>query len=269
MNRFILFLKKIIFVLLFVVIEAVALNHYAKSSSYSQAKVMSLSNAVFGDIHRGIANVRQYFHLASENRRLSEEIARLRAAGGTYRPDSVHSAEFSDPMPYRYMTARVVNNSIARSENYMTLDKGSRDGVVPDMAVIRNGAIAGYVLDVSDKFSIAISVLNTRFKTSGKIQGEPYSGTISWNGERYDEVTISEIPKYATMNVGDTIVTTEFSSIFPPEVLIGTIRDFELVNGTYYDARIRLFADMGALDHVILVEYLDLPEKRELEESVR
>lgn len=270
MFRFLLFLNKISFVLLFVVIQVLALRYYSDNSGYNRAKLLNVSNRLAGDIYVVIADVEQYFGLAAENRRLMAEAAALRESLSRYEErDTVSTANpaANYPLTYQYTTARVVNNSIARKENFITLDKGLRDGITKDMAIISNGAIAGYVLDCSDKFSVAMSVLNTGFRASGRILGSDYFGPIHWDGNSYEEVTLSDIPKYATISVGDTIVTTEFSSIFPPGILIGTVKSFRMVNGVNYEAVVKLSADMGALNNVIVVRYKDLEEKRQLEES--
>jgi rod shape-determining protein MreC len=274
MVRLILFLKRISFFLLFVAIEAVALRYFSNSSDYNQAKVMSASHFVTGDIYTGIAAVRHFFSLGRENRQLTDEVAGLRQELQRLRQQRQQQYDTLpvDSFPgytlasrYVFTTARVNNNSIYRSENYITLDKGLRQGVRTEMAVLSHGAIVGYVLNCSDRFSVAISILNTRFRTSGRIQGEDYFGSVFWDGQRADEVVLSEIPKYAPIAVGDTIVTTDYSSYFPPGLLIGTVRSFELVNGTYYDARVRLSADVATLNNVVLADYIDREEKQELE----
>jgi rod shape-determining protein MreC len=270
MVRFILFLKKISFILLFFAIEAVALRYLSNSSEYNQAKVIRASYLLTGDVYAGIAAARHFFSLGWENRQLTDEVARLREQLQFYRQQAdtlpVDSSRMdSVGLRYAYTAARVNNNSIYRRENYITIDKGTLDGVRAEMALLSNGAIVGYVLNCSDHFSVAISILNTDFRTSGRIQGEDYFGSIFWDGLRSDEVVLSEIPKYAPIAVGDTIVTTDYSSYFPPGLLIGTVRSFELVNGTYYDARIQLSADVAALRYVVLADYLDREEKLELE----
>lgn len=269
MYRFFLFLKKISFVVLFVVIEILAFKYYANSNSYTQARVSGISDRVTGYVYTAISGVKHFFSLGAENRKLTEEVARLRKELTRY--ENIEAWQYESPLPldslrYTYTAARVINNSINRAENFMTLNKGSRDGITPDMAIISDGAIAGYVLHCSDKFSTAISVLNTKFRTSGKLAGEDYSaGSLYWDARSYEEMILSEIPKYATIEVGDTVVTTEHSSRFPEGILIGTVKNFELVNGTYYQARVKLFAQMGALNNVVLVRYEDLEEKRALE----
>jgi len=269
MHRFVLFLKKISFILLFIVIEAVALRYFANSSSYNQAKVINASNFLLGDIQAGFSGIKHFFSLGRENRQLTDEVARLREQLRYYGQltDTLSGFRPSGDVEqvYFYNSARVVNNSINKNENFITIDKGMRDGVETEMALLSDGAIVGYILNCSDRFSVAISILNTRFRTSGRIQGQDNFGSIFWDGLRTDEVVLSEIPKYAPLEVGDTIVTTDYSSFFPPDLKIGTVQSFELINGTYYDARVKLFANMAGLRNVVLVDYVDREEKTELE----
>lgn len=277
MYRFFLFLQKIAFVLLFVAIEGFALHYFKNSSSYNRSKMVGVGNILTGDLHAGMNRVKHYFSLDHENRLLVEEVAALRAAlteselRRTAPPAAVDSPVDSlatpppPEAPWVFSTARVVNNSIVRQHNFITLDRGLRDGVRPDMGVLSGGGIVGYVVNVSERFAVAMSILNLDFRTSGRIAGSDYTGAIFWDGLRTDGAVFSEVVKYAPMAVGDTIVTTDFSSFFPPGIPIGTVESHELINGTYYQARLRLVAEPGALDHVVLVDYRDRDEKLELE----
>ncbi len=281
MYRFFLFLRRIVFILLFIAIEGLSVRYFVHSSGYNGAKAVSVSNFFVGDIYTGIQRVKHYFSLGRENRLLNEEVARLRgrlqgyelpraavwpAGDSLLLRDTLDRPLFSADIPYIYTPARVVNNSITQARNLITLDRGSREGIRPDMALVSDGAVAGYVVSVSSRFAVAVSILSTRFRTSGRIAGSDYFGSVHWDARTADEAILSEVPKYAPIAVGDTIVTTDYSSYFPPGLLIGTVRSFELINDTYYDARIALFADMASLNHVVLIDYTDRVEKIGLEE---
>jgi rod shape-determining protein MreC len=281
MYRFFLFLKKIGFVLLFVAIEGFALHYFVNSSSYNRGKMINVGNFLVGDIYAGINQIKHYFSLNRENRSLNEQIAALReevqrlkapeavlppgAPDSLAGPPRFGTVSQPDEIPYLFSTARVANNSIVLQKNFITLNKGLRDGVLPEMGLLAGGAVAGYVVNCSDRFSVAISILNTDFRTSGRIAGGDYTGSIFWDGLRTDEVVFSEVVKYAPLEVGDTIVTTDFSSFFPPDIPIGTVKSFELINGTYYQARLQLMAAMGSLNNVLLVDYRYRDEKLDLE----
>ncbi|MDR2936522.1 MAG: rod shape-determining protein MreC [Rikenellaceae bacterium] len=278
MYKFVLFLKKIQFLLLFAVIEVVALHFYANGSSYNYAKFINVSNYLVGDIYAGVSQVKQFFTLGDENRRLNREVSELRSALEHYRatmPEVNMPDRLLDSLHYAYVPARVVNNSLGRQQNYLTLTGDMRE-VTPDMAVVAGGNVVGYVVERSDRFAVAVSILNTRFSTGGRIKKQSntekessYFGSIRWDGHRTDEVTLTEIPKYAEILPGDTVITTEYSSIFPPGLNIGTVVGSELINATYYDVRVKLFADMGTLNNVVLVRYTFNREKTDLEERAR
>ena len=275
MIKLILFIKKVHFFLLFVLLEILALTYYHHSSVYSSARIMNASAVLVGGVYGSMSRVRGYMGLRRENEALVREVAALRTrldrleGAGEGAADSTALRLDSLPNTYFYGTARVINNSVSKQHNYITLNKGRRDGLEKDMALIYDNAIVGYVLDCSDKFAVAISILNTDFKTSGKIKGGDYFGSIYWDGTSYEEVTFSEIPKYAQLAVGDTIETTDYSSIFPPRLAIGTVSSFEMINGTYYQAKVKLKLDMGRLKYVNTVRYVDQEEQMELEARVR
>lgn len=278
MIKFFLFIKKIHFVLIFIVLEGFALHYYANSSSYTKAKLVTASNRVVGGVYSQISGINSYFHLRQENAELARELAETRNELDRYLRPATDSAGADSGLPFpadsvrqrfEYRPARVINNSITKQENYITLDKGVADGMRPNMAVIAEGGIAGYVLGCSDHFSVCMSVLNRGFKTSGRIKGSNHFGLISWDGISYEYLTLSEIPKYAEIHAGDTIVTTSHSSIFPPDLMIGTVENFALNNATYYDVKVRLHTPIAALNNVLVVEYLDAEERDELEKSVQ
>ncbi len=282
MIKLILFLKKIQFFLLFIILESLAIHYYANSTSYTKVKLVTASNYVVGGLYAQLSGVSSYFSLRSENRRLVEELARLHNELDALRPDTSRQETFLSVVQdsswlftptgerrYEYYDARVVNNSFTRQENYITLNKGVRDGMQPNMAVIAGDGIAGYILSCSERYSVCMSVLNREFNTSGRIKGEEYFGSIYWDGISYEYVTLTEIPKYAPIEKGDTILTTDYSSIFPPDVMIGTVESFELRNATYYEVKVKLHADITRLNHVLAVKYLDAEERDALEESVR
>ena len=273
MFKFFLFIKKIHFVLIFIVLEGFALHYYANSTSYTKAKLITASNYVVGGIYSQLSGLNSYFHLRKENISLTEKVAELENELEQYR-HPVYTADVDSTILNTMFgdtsaaPTRVINNSIIRQENYITLDKGVDAGLQPDMALISDGGIAGYVIGCSEHFSVCMSILNRDFKTSGKIKGTDYFGSVTWDGTSYEYLKLSEVAKYATLQKGDTIVTTSHSSRFPPEIMIGTVESFELNNATYYDVRVKIHTDMAALNNVLVVKYLDAEERETLENSM-
>ncbi|MDE5945245.1 MAG: rod shape-determining protein MreC [Rikenella sp.] len=270
MLKLLLFLKRIHYVLLFLALEAIAVGVFVNSNVYQKAWISGVSNHLRSGIYDKLADVSGYFGLRAENDRLIDEIARLRSrlASQAY-ADSLGSVGSGDTVSgleyYQFQPARVIRNSVSKRENYLTIDRGTLDGVEPKMALVGDAGIVGYVLYCSDHFSVAMSILNKGFKTSGCIKGTDFAGSIYWDGQSHREVILEEIPKYADIQEGDTIVTTTYSYIFPPDQPIGTVESFEMVNGTFYKVRVRLFVDLARLRHLYVVRYLEQEERSALE----
>lgn len=272
MLKLLLFLKRIHYVLLFIALEAIAIGVFLHGNVYQKARIAGASNRLVSGVYDKLADISGYFGLRKENERLMQEIARLRSEMSAHlhadtlfgHTDSVPGLQY-----YQYQPARVIRNSISKRENYLTIDRGSLDGIEPEMALVSDDGIVGYVVHCSDHFSVAVSILNTEeFRTSGRIQGSDFAGSIYWDGLSHREVVLDEIPKYADMEVGDTVVTTDYSYIFPPGQPIGTVKSFEMVNGTFYKVRVRLFADLARIRYVYAVRYLEQEERRALETTV-
>lgn len=268
MYRFLLFLKNIHTVLLFIVLEIVAGWFFFRSNSYQKAKFINASNVVMSSIYDNTSAVVDYFGLFGENERLANENARLKHELSRYR--TIDSIDIDTTLSSKYIAARVIRNTITKPNNFITLNKGRKQGIKPEMALINEQGIVGYVLDCSDNFSVAISILNNKdFRTSGKIKNSDFQGSVMWDGKSYRTVQLDELPKYTEINIGDTIVTTEYSAIFPAECPIGVITDFEMANGTFYRANIELFVDMSRLQYVYAIELPMQAERTTIEQSIK
>lgn len=280
MYKLIEFLRRIHIVLLFIIIEAVALNYYAHSTSYTQAKILSHANSVVGGVQKGIFSVKHYFTLGRENEMLTERIAELESHLAHYREQEAasltdtlslqaDSITYTHLAQYNYTSARIVSNTINRQKNYITLNKGLQDGIMPDMAVITpDGAMVGYILTCSERYSVAISLLNVDFTTSGKISGDDHFGSITWNAHTPHKVQMSELTKYAEIEIGAPVVSSGLSHIFPEGVKIGYVDSFsENDNQTSLDVVIRLAADMTKVSNVLVVNNRGYVEATELEHS--
>ncbi|MBR0333156.1 MAG: rod shape-determining protein MreC [Alistipes sp.] len=283
MYKLIEFIRRIYVVLLFILIETIALNYYARSSFYTQAKILAHANSVTGALQQSIFSLRHYFTLSSENEMLAQRVAELENTLTIYREqerqmqtDTLTMAAMDSTMlaslsQYRYTTARVISNTINSSHNFITLNRGRQHGVLVDMAVVTpDGAMVGYVLECSERYSIVMPMLNTEFRTSGKISGDEHFGSISWNGTSPHRVQMSELTKYSEFEVGDEVIASGLSQYFPEGVRIGYVESLkENENHTSYDVEIRLAADMTRLSNVILIENTNYTEIYELENATR
>ena len=225
-------------------------------------------------MHGLFAGIGHYFTLGRENRmlltrvtQLEERLAQYEEAATAERLDS-YMQDIGESK-YRFATASVVANTVNRAQNLITVNRGHRDGVVEEMAVLSpDGAMAGYIVACTERYSVAMSVLNTSFRASGKLVGADYFGSIYWDGADPHTVVLDELSKYADPQPGQEVVTTGFSQYFPADVLIGWVESAELnETRTAFKVRVRLAAEMSRLTDVILVENRDLTEIRDLQNS--
>ena len=281
MYKLIEFLRRIYVVLLFLAIEGIALNFYAHSSYYTQAKILSRAHSVAGGVQSSIFGVKHYFTLRGENEALALRVAELENQLASYREketnaitdslslDGIAPAMAESLAQYRYTTARIIANSISRSRNFITINRGLMHGVVEDMAVISpSGMMIGYVVGCSERYSVVMPMLNMDFRTSGKIAGDEHFGSISWSGSSPYKVEMTDLSKHADIEIGDEVVSAGLSHYFPEGVKIGYVESFEINDTqTSYSVTVRLAADMTKLNNVILIENIDYGEIKALEEN--
>ncbi|MCB8964384.1 MAG: rod shape-determining protein MreC [Bacteroidales bacterium] len=270
MNNFIRFLERFHFVILFVVLFAISVTMYLNTTYYQKSQVGRLTKGVSGVIAGQFSNIGQYMNLkrvnielTQENVALRNELERMRViieeVEHTPRLDSLSGAK------YWYFPARVVNNMVNRRHNFITLNLGASNGVMPGMGVVCGKGIAGVVSSVSQNFCTVISVLNIDLKVSAKHSKSGIFGSLSWDGVNYREVVLRDIPLHVDVAVGDTIVTSGFSAKFPRDIPLGVISDFHNKDGNFYTIRVRLFADFKRLDYVYLVKSYEGPEINKIE----
>ena len=281
MYKLIEFIRRIYVVLIFITIEAIALNHYAQSSYYTQAKILSRAHSIAGGVQSSIFGVKHYFTLRGENEALSQRVAELEQALAYYRGkdvdattdslnlDNIDPAMIESLSQYRYTTARIISNSISRSRNFITINRGLMHGVMEDMAVISpSGMMIGYVVGCSERYSVVLPMLNIDFRTSGKIAGDEHFGSIYWSGKSPYKVEMTDLSKHADIEIGDEVVATGLSHFFPEGIKIGYVESYAINDTqTSYNVTVRLTADMTKLNNVILIENVDYGEITDLESN--
>ncbi|MFI3294400.1 MAG: rod shape-determining protein MreC [Rikenellaceae bacterium] len=278
MLKLLLFLKKLHLLLLFIIIEAVALYSFFHSTPYTRATAQVASSVVTGYFHNQFSSMADYLDLREQNELLLSENAQLRLMMSSIATADSLNQQTLDSVPHcdaliahnieDIKVVRVIRNSLAKSDNYITLNKGLSDGVEPDMALFTTDGIVGYILESSSHYSIAISMLNVHnFRVGGKLKGSNFTGLISWSGDDYRHLDFDEMPKYADLKVGDTIVTS-YSNIFPDDLPIGVVEEFSLAQDIFFSGRIRPFVDMSNLGYLYAVKLKNQQERDELESLV-
>lgn len=171
---------------------------------------------------------------------------------------------------YTFVDAEIVNNSITRNDNYFTIDRGKRHGVFPNMGVIAPNGIAGIVINTTNNYALAKSILSVnKIKINAALKNTGYFGTLTWQGDNSRTMHLSDIPKYVPLKVGDTVVTDGKSSIFPQGIMIGRVAGYEVDSKTgYWDISVELNQKMGNLQKVFVVRNLKKLELKQIQDTL-
>lgn len=260
------------FLILFLFLEGFSLFLLIKGSDFHQARFIEASNAVTGSIFTRVDKVENYLYLTHTNDLLLAENAELRNKLASFRQlvkekkdtliDSIGAQRF------QYFYAKVVNNSVTKRDNYITIDKGLLDGVRRDMGVISKEGIIGHVDAVSDNYAVIISVLNSKTYISAKIKKNNYFGPLTWDGINPKYAQLNGLTLSVPIQKGDTIVTSGHTNYYPSDVMIGTVEDFKVVGGNFYKVEVKLSMEFRKLDYVIVVQDLQREERIKLEDSI-
>ena len=262
---------------LFVLLEVVSFVLLFKYNSYQGSVWFSSANAVAGKVYDASSAVDQYFSLVDVNRKLTErnvylerELARLTDTATVAAKDSTYMQRMQAGVlrKYKSVPARVVSNSLDKLNNFITIDKGTADGVGKDMGVACGLGVVGIVYLTAEHYSVVIPVLNSKSNISCSIRGRGYFGYLHWYGDRPDEAYLDDVPRHARFRIGDIVVTSGYSSVFPPGMLVGKImRVYNSANGMSYRLRVKLSTDFGNLRDVCVINDSEMMEQMKLLEA--
>lgn len=258
--------------------EAFALSLIVRNTNFQSSSILSWSTKQSGRLYTISDAVSSYFSLARTNRLLSEENAKLRGQiENSYIQYTKQLFLVEDTIykqQYEYIDSKILSNSYTRRNNYLILNKGSLQGVEPDMAVISTNGIVGSVINVSDNFSNVMSVLHSDSRHSVKVKKTNSSGILLWNGSSYKKGVIQNVPSSYPLEIGDTIVTSGYSQDFPEGILVGTVSSFDKdASSGFYTIYVEFATDYNTLEYVYVVknlykeEQIKLIEEREDDEQ--
>lgn len=244
------------------------------NNNYQRVVMFGAANRVAGSVNEKYAEIDAYFHLREQNEMLARENAGLRArllqdqykvfSGKQAVNDTVYK------QVYFYIPAQVINNSVDKANNYITLNVGTRHGLHSDMGVISPLGAVGVVKTVSKDYAVCMSLLHRKTALKAQIRGTREFGSLSWQSTRPDELTLSFIPSHVKVNAGDTVETTSYSSLFPEGVPIGTISSFESdADEGYLNLKITPMQSFTSLSRVYVVDYTGKAEQDSLENAAR
>lgn len=246
------------------------------NNPYQHHVILTSANAVSSSIY-GVANsVTSYFNLRSinedlqlRNAALETEVISLRKQVDDYqlRRHAADSTEILKPLQqFDFIIAHVINNSISRPYNYITIEKGEADGICPEMGVVDHSGVVGVVNVVGKHYSRIISLLNPDFRLSCKLKGSDVFGSLVWDGKNSEEALLEELPKHTVYHTGDTIITSGYSSMFPEGVPVGTvIKSATADDDNFFTLRIKLLTDFSQLSTVRVIKNNNINEIKEVE----
>lgn len=273
------FLKRNFHFFVFVILQVLCIIMISKSMRYTSFVLANVCRTVVSPINEGWNKVLRHFDLEEENKALiAQNIKLLGQQDNAYifKYDSLYSAIHEDTTTkkkiilYEYSAANVVYKTTDKTHNYIMIDKGRVDGITIDMAVLSANGVVGVVNDLTDHFAAVIPMLHPDSRISAKIIPANQIGTILWDGRNALYAQLHDIPQHVEVKVGDSIVTSGFSNIFPKDILVGTVATVkESKNSSFLDIQVKLATNFNNVNTVYLIRNLFTNETDSLKQNFK
>ena len=266
------FLQKHLMLYVFLTLEGIAVFLLFQNNYIQRIAMVKATSTVSGVIYEQISNWRNYLNLREQNKQLQNENSKLRSMlqGAFYITENSHTADVDsiNQRRYTYLPAKVIENTVHKQYNFITLNRGRKSGITEDMAVIGPEGIVGIVHAVSEHFARVIPVINRDFRVSVKFKKNNHFGSLSWDGRSYRHATLNEIGLHVPVDKGDTLVVSGFSDSFPEGIPVGIVDNMYQKDGSFYSIDVLLATDFSKLYFVTVVEDLMKKEQKELEQQI-
>ena len=277
MNSLLQFLYKHLHWVVFIALEIVCFVLLFSYNSFQGSVYLSTAGSVTARLLNGKDRITTYFGLAEknlalaeQNARLQERIVELELLNAKYQLDSlkeVESIQHVHRAGYRVYPAQIIEKSVNKMNNFFTLDRGTADGVAPDMGVVGIDGVVGTVYKCTEHYSLVMPLIHGDSYTSCKVLGSKDIGILQWHGGDARYAMLHDLPRYSNVALGDTIVTSSNSSYFPEGVMVGTVEEsYPSADGLYMSLKVRLNTQFSQLEHVFVVEKMDAEELASLKE---
>ena len=278
MRNVFLFIRRHFNFLFFLVLQIIALSFLFRYNKFHEAAFLNVSTELTGRLNEKYNGIEYYFQLKKTNESLVSENLRLRQLlKENYEAPDSNRRLFYDTirvdsgrtvLKYKILEAKVVNNTTALRANYLTIHRGFREGVRTNMGVAGPQGIVGSVVNVSENYAIVMSLLHPSFKVVAKLKNGSETGTIEWDGLSPLYVTLRSIPKSAKVALGDTVLTNQTSSLFPANLLVGTVVEIVPDNtSNFYTLKVRPATNFSNIEYVYVIDNLQYDEQKKLEDS--
>lgn len=274
MDRIILFFRKYLSIFVFVILEVVAILLVVRKNDLQQSVIFRYSTNIVAKCYSTVTSIENYFyldevneHLVAENNSLRMQVDLLQNQVSLLASDSVALPDVVSDVDY--ISAKVVYNSVYRTQNFIIINKGANHGVQPDMGVISPQGVVGVVMRVSNNYAVVMPVINPDQHISVKIKSNQQLGMLVWDGKDPKFSQMEEIPSHVNPIVGDTIVTSGYSAIFPEGLTIGVIdRAISEEHAPFCMVNVKLAVDFQALSYVTVTAYKNKEELMNLGNSI-
>lgn len=268
------FILKHNFIFIFLLLQTFCVLLMVNKNGYQGSHVINSSNEVVANVYQTAANTKEYFSLKQENDRLAIENSTLRnLLKSNYSAIPLTEFKKNDTLykqQYSYVAAKVVNSSVNKRRNFLTLNVGSNMGITRDMAVMTSDGIVGLITDVSNNFSSVMSLLHKDVRVNCQLKRDGSYGPLIWDGKNYQHCLLTDIPTHAKIKNGDTVITSELSGIFPEGIMVGTIESYERrINESFYTATVLLSANLKKVNHVYVIKNKYKVERDSLETNTQ
>ena len=265
--------------LLFFFLEIVSVVLLFRYNSYQGSVWVSSANIVAGKLYEWESSVEQFFQLQERARQLAQRNLELEyqlhharqslldIGRDTVAVDSAMKAVVSD---LHLLPAKVIGNTLRRRDNLMTIDRGSNDGLKPDMGVVCGTGLVGVVYMTSAHYAVVMPVLNIHSRISCAIRDRGYFGYLSWDGKDPTEAYMDDVPRHAQFTPGEWVETSGYSAIFPPGITVGRITSIgNSADGLSYRLRVKLTTDFGCLRDVSIITDENIAERLQILSAAR
>ena len=275
MRNLLNFLIKYNYWFLFLLLEVACFILLFRFNHYQQSVYFTSANGVAGKVYEISGGITSYFHLKTANEDLLDRNMwleqRLLFLENVLKEKGLDSARLYSmerlaPTEYQIFKANVIKNSLNKADNYITLDRGTTEGIRPEMGVVDANGVVGIVYKTSPHYSLVIPLLNSKSSISCKIVGSDYFGYLKWEGGNSRFAYLKDLPRHAEFNLGDTVVTSGYSTVFPEGVMVGTVDDMsDSHDGLSYLLKIKLATDFGKVSNVRVISRNGQDEQKALE----
>jgi rod shape-determining protein MreC len=275
-----LFVRKYANFLFFLLLQITALSFLFRYNKYHEAAFMNVAGEFTGSINQRYSKVEYYFRLNKINEQLAAENLRLNqmlkgnfeGAGGNEKSvlDTVQTDSLREIRRYTWLGAKVVGSTVNTQLNFITIHRGLLQDVHPNMGVVSPQGIVGTVVNVSDNYASVMTLLHRQYKVVVKLKNGGERGTIEWDGISPTYVTLKDIPKSAKVQKGDSIVTSPTSSLFPGNLMVGTIAEvMDDKSSNFYTFKIKPSTNFFNIEYVYIIANTQFIEQKRLEDSTR